>query len=142
MRTIHLTPLAATAATVLSATIAVAQETAAPATDDAWAPHRGLKVLYAGYPEGSREAAFESFLGRWFDTVETIHLKHLSMQTAQDFDVVIADWMSQYGNDGYPARENSLYSAPANLAADFTKPVIAMTYVGTQIRGEYKLDWL
>lgn len=106
-----------------------------------WAPHRALKILYAGYPEGSREAAFESFLGEWFDKVGTIHLKDLSMATAADWDLVIADWTSQYGKDGYEAPEG-LTSAPANLGDDFTKPVIAMTYVGTQIRRQGKLDWL
>lgn len=114
---------------------------APPQTTDAWAQHRSLAVLYAGHPGGSRETAFVGFLRDWFQRVDTIHLKDLSMESAKGFDVVIADWMSQYGKDGYEKAEG-LHSAPVQLAADFTKPVVAMTYVGTQIRPRGKLDWL
>jgi len=114
----------------------------APVADAAWKEHRQLKVLYAGSPGGSREAAFEEFLGQWFDEVDTISIADLKSSTAAEWDVVIADWVSQYGNDGYPKREGSLFSAPCSLPADFTKPVVAMTYVGTNIRRGYKLDWL
>jgi hypothetical protein len=107
-----------------------------------WQPHRALKVLYAGKQGGSREQAFATFLKQHFDASATIDLAQLSMATAKDYDVVIADWVSQYGNDGYEKRENSLFSAPAKLGPEFTKPVIAMSYVGTQIRARYKLDWL
>jgi hypothetical protein len=55
---------------------------------------------------------------------------------------VIADWCSQYGNDGYPKREDSLYMPSVSMGADFTKPVIAMDYVSTALRGQHKLDWL
>ena len=64
------------------------------------------------------------------------------METAKAFDVVIVDWVSQYANDGYPKRESRLFGAPKQLGPDFTKPFIAMTYVGTQVRRGYKLDWL
>ena len=64
------------------------------------------------------------------------------MATAANHDVVIVDWVSQYGNDGYPKRDNSLFSAPTTLGPGFTRPTIAMTYVGTQVRSGQKLDWL
>jgi len=109
---------------------------------DAWAPHRKLKVLYAGKEGGSREKAFAAFLKRHFDASATLSLGKLSMETAKGFDVVIVDWVSQYGNDGYEKRDKSLFGAPIQLGPEFTKPFIAMTYVGTQVRRGYKLDWL
>lgn len=113
-----------------------------PGDDDGWAKNRATRVLYAGWPDGSREKAFAPFLREWFDTVGVIGLATLSKQTAEEYDVVIADWCSQYGNDGYPKCENSLYSAPVSLGADFTKPVIAMAYVSSNLRRNHKLDWL
>ena len=108
----------------------------------AWKPHRALRVLYAGWSGGSREAAFRAFLERHFDHVEVIGLGKLSMATAKDADVVIADWCSQFGNDGYAKKENMLWSAPCKLDVEFTKPVIAMDYVSSNLRPEHKLDWL
>ena len=113
-----------------------------PDDDDAWAQNRATRVLYAGWPDGSREKAFAPFLREWFETVGVIDLAKLSKQTAEGYDVVIADWGSQYGNDGYPKRESSLYSAPVTLDPDFTKPVIAMAYVSSNLRRNHKLDWL
>jgi hypothetical protein len=126
------------------AAFAVAQDrTAAPSPDEpAWQPHRALKVLYAGKAGGHREKVFAEFLGRWFDRSGTVPLADLSMATAADYDLVIVDWVSQYGNDGYEARGDSLHGAPLRLGEDFTKPVVAMTYVGTQVRPGQKLDWL
>ena len=122
---------------------ATAQEALlSPRQLEAWAPHRAVKVLYAGSEGGYRERAFGAFLERWFDTSATLPLGKLSMETAADFDVVIVDWVSQYGNDGYEGRGAGLSSAPIRLDPDFTKPFVAMTYVGTQVRGEHKLDWL
>ena len=112
------------------------------ADQQAWSPHRSTRVLYAGWPGGSREKAFEPFLKQWFDHVGVIDLEQLSVATAKDYDVVIADWCSQYGNDGYPKRENSLFSPKVELGDDFTRPVIAMDYVSTALRGQHKLDWL
>lgn len=112
----------------------------AAAGDDAWAPHRKLNVLYAGKEGGSREQAFAAFLQKHFDKSATIPLEKLSMETARDFDVVVVDWTSLYGNDGYPKRERSLFGVV--LGPDFTKPMIAMTYVGAHARRGYKLDWL
>jgi hypothetical protein len=108
----------------------------------AWQSHRATKVLYAGWPAGSREAAFRAFLERHFDKVGVIDLAKLSPETAQDFDVVIADWCSQYGNDGYTKKEGSLTSAPVKIGDAFGKPIIAMDYVSTNLRGRHKLDWL
>jgi hypothetical protein len=106
-----------------------------------WAPHRALKVLYAGYPGGSREEAFGAFLEEWFDESAVIPLKELDTDSANGFDLVIVDWTSQYGKDGYE-KPQGLTSAPGELDEDFTKPVIAMDYIGTQLRPRYKLDWL
>ena len=132
---------AALAASVFALALPRAQDlTAADAA--AWRPHRATAVLYAGWPGGSRERAFVPFLKQHFDQVGVIDLEKLSVATAKDFDVVIADWCSQYGNDGYPKRENSLYSPKVKLGDDFTRPIIAMDYVSSRIRGEHKLDWL
>jgi hypothetical protein len=108
----------------------------------AWAEHRAMRVLYAGWPGGSREKAFEAFLKQWFDKVGILDLEKLTMATAKDWDVVVADWCSQYGNDGYPKRENSLYSPKIDLDDSFTKPIVAMDYVSTALRSRFKLDWL
>lgn len=108
----------------------------------AWQAHRATKVLYAGWPDGSREVAFRAFLERHFDHVEVMDLGRLTKAAAVPFDVVIADWASQYGKDGYPGRDGSLLSAPVELPDDFDVPVIAMDYVSTNLRGRRKLDWL
>ncbi len=122
-------------------TAALAQPTVAQSAK-AWAEHRDLKVLYAGKVGGHREKVFAGFLKKWFDKSGTLSLAKLSMKTAAEYDVVIVDWVSQYGNDGYPARDRSLFGTSTKLGADFTKPIISMTYVGTQVRRGYKLDWL
>ena len=119
-----------------------AQQKGAAGDDTAWAPHRATRMLYAGWKDGSREKAFVPFLEAWFDRVGSISLEALSPETAADYDVVIADWCSQYGNDGYPKRENSLFGAKVDMPPGFAKPVIAMDYVSTNLRGGYKLDWL
>ena len=91
-----------------------------------------------GERDGVRFRELHAFTAK----LATLPLGKLSMETAKDYDVVIVDWVSQYGNDGYDKRERSLFNAPKALGGDFTKPFIAMTYVGTQVRGGYKLDWL
>ncbi|HEX6811661.1 MAG TPA: hypothetical protein VF384_08575 [Planctomycetota bacterium] len=122
-----------------------ATQSAATQTPDAdakaWASHRNTRVLYAGWPGGSREKAFEPFLQQWFDTVATINLEKLSNETAKGYDVVIADWCSQYGNDGYP-KSDSLSTPRVSLGNEFTKPVIAMDFVSSSLRRRHKLDWL
>ena len=109
----------------------------------AWQTHRTTKVLYAGWPKGSRETAFRAFLEQHFDKVGVIDLAKLTPQTAKDYDVVIADWCSQNGTDGYDKPERgSLHSAPVSIDDTFGKPIIAMDYVSSGIRGTHKLDWL
>ena len=125
-------------AAALSALPTLAQQV----DEDAWRPHRALKVLYAGKEGGHREQVFGAFLQRWFDKSDTIPFADLSMRTAADWDVVIVDWVSQYGNDGYPPRESGLFRPPKELGPEFTKPMISMSYVSDSIRGAYKLDWL
>ena len=144
-------PLVRAAAAALFATAALAQ---APAPDaaagadvvgadaGAWRVHRATKVLYAGWPGGSREAAFRAFLERHFDHVEVVDLAKLDAAKAAPHDVVIADWSSQYGKDGYPERKGSLTSAPVSLPVDFDVPVVAMDYVSSNLRRDHKLDWL
>lgn len=105
----------------------------------AWGENRNLKILYAGSPGGSREKVFKEFLEQWFDHVGVIGMRDLSVKTAEPYAVVIADWESYYGNDGYAGKNASV---PATLSPDFTKPVIAMTYVSSRIRPGQKLDWL
>lgn len=126
------------AGTFLPSSTATAQRI----TDDAWAPHRSTKVLYAGKAGGQREKVFGAFLREHFEGSATLPLQELSMATAKDFDVVIVDWVSQFGCDGYPKRQGRLFSAPADLDADFTKPFIAFSYVASNVRPRSKLDWL
>jgi len=99
----------------------------APAETDSWAPHRATRVRYAGYEGGSRWESFERFLRGWFDEVGTIQLGKLDEKTAADYDVVITDWTSHYGNDGY---RDPAPPIPTRLSSDFTKPVIAVDYTG------------
>ena len=115
--------------------------TAAPTPEQsaAWGENRSLKILYAGSPGGSRERVFKEFLEQWFDHVGVIGMRDLSVKTAEPYAVVIADWESYYGNDGYAGKN---VNVPATLSKDFTKPVIAMTYVSSRIRPGQKLDWL
>ena len=144
-----LAPFVRAAAAALFTTAAFAQAPPASAGADvvggdaaAWRSHRATKVLYAGWPGGSREAAFRAFLERHFDHVAVSDIAKLTKETASQHDVVIADWASQYGKDGYPERKDSLTSAPIDLPDDFDVPVIAMDYVSTNLRGKGKLDWL
>jgi hypothetical protein len=144
-----LVPLVRAAAAAMFVTAVAAQAPAAVADADvvgtdaaAWKAHRGTKVLYAGWPGGSREAAFRAFLERHFDHVAVTDLAKLTKDAAAQHDVVVADWASQYGKDGYPERKNSLTSAPVSLPDDFDVPVIAMDYVATNLRRNGKLDWL
>jgi hypothetical protein len=141
-------PVRAAAATVLVSFVpAQAPGDAAGADvvgDDAaaWRQHRAVKVLYAGWPGGSREAAFRAFLERHFDHVAVIDLAKLTKATASPHDVVIADWGSQYGNDGYAKNGDSIHQVPVKLPDDFDVPVVAMGYVASQLRAKRKLDWL
>ena len=132
------------AATLLSMVAVTLQPDADVVGADAagWQQHRSTRVLYAGWPNGSREAAFRAFLTRHFDHVQIIDLARLSKPAAAGFHVVIADWASQYGKDGYPDHKDSLRSAPVSLPDDFDVPVIAMDYVSTNLRSRKKLDWL
>ncbi|MEM6572523.1 MAG: FG-GAP-like repeat-containing protein [Planctomycetota bacterium] len=107
----------------------------------AWAPHRSTRVLYAGSEGGHRETEFSKFLAEHFDVTATLPLEELSMATAEDYDVVVIDWKSQYGLDGYD-KKSGLHRVPVALGPGFTKPVIAMSYVGTKARRGQKLDWL
>ena len=145
----RLARLAHAAAAALLVPVLLAQTPADAAAADvvggdaaAWQVHRATKVLYAGWPGGSREAAFRAFLERHFDHVAVLDLAKLTKAAAAGHDVVIADWASQYGKDGYPERKNSLTSAPASLPVDFDVPVITMDYVAANLRREHKLDWL
>lgn len=131
---------AALAGTLFSICSLPAQEAAT--VDRAWTEHRSTRVLYAGWPGGSRERAFEVFLKQWFDNVGVMDLGQLSAENAKSYDVVIADWCSQYGNDGYPRRENGLHAVPMKLGPEFTKPIVAMDYVSSRLRPRGKLDWL
>ncbi len=109
--------------------------------EDAWAPHRKLKILYAGDLEGSRAKVFDEFLKEWFDQVQSIDLTKLDKQSAEPFDVVIADWKSQYGNDGFE-KPQGLHGTPTQLGLDFDKPIITMDYLAEGLRSEDKLNWL
>lgn len=126
---------------LLLAALAILPLAAQSATAAPWSEHRSLRVLYAGKPEMHREKAFQTFLGKWFDEVGTIDAEKLTLEAAKDYDVVILDWVSQYGNDGYPSSENSLFSVKLKLDPSFDRPIIAMSYVGSQVRRDHKLNW-
>jgi len=109
----------------------------APRTE--W-PGRSLKILYAGSPGGFREKAYTSFLHDWFDKVDAIDLRTLSVKAAEPYDVVIADWTSRCGHDGYV---EDMSGAGVVLPQDFTKPVIMLSAVGGELtRGRSKIGWL
>ena len=96
--------------------------------------------MYAGSPGGSREESFKDFLGRWFDQADVIDLRELSVKAAQPYDVVIADWRSRYGKDGYP---DSMEGAGVQLPANFVKPVLMISAVGGElVRRQAKIGWL
>lgn len=135
---------------------AVAQETAqeepsSPAADSPVIESSRLgeaadwKILYAGSPGGSREKAFVEFLGEHFKVVEAMNLEKLTVETAAPYDVIVADWTSQYGNDGYGKGVNdggALNMPKVKLPPSFSKPVIAIDYVAAKITRRTKLDWL
>ena len=125
---------------MLLVSLALALPAAPLPQDPAWEPHRELAILYAGSPGGSRETVWVEFLKEWFDDVGVLPLPELSKATAADYDVVIADWRSHYGNDGY-SKDRGDVSYPV-LADDFDRPVIALDYVSSRIRPSGKLDWL
>ena len=103
-----------------------------------WAEHRSTRVLYAGFEGGSRWKSFEGFLSQWFDTVGTLPLADLDEKTAAGYDVIITDWTSHYGNDGY-SEERAPF--PKQLGPGFARPVIALDYTGARLRRD-KIDWL
>lgn len=115
----------------------------APAQSDPQAkewPGRSLAILYAGSPGGFRETSYTTFLHEWFDKVDAIDLRQLSVKAAQPYDVVIADWTSRYGHDGYA---EDMSGAGVVLPEDFSKPVIMLSAVGGEItRGRSKIGWL
>ena len=96
-----------------------------------------LSILYAGAPGGEREKHFVEFLEEWFPEVQTISLEELTSKAAEPFDVVVADWKSQY-KDG-----RSLPDAEPKVRLDpgYSKPTICLASVGAAICGG-KLDWL
>jgi len=96
-----------------------------------------LSILYAGAPGGEREKHFVEFLEEWFPEVQTIDLESLTPKAAEPFDVVVADWKSQY-KDG-----KSLPDAEPKVRLDpgYSKPTICLASVGSVICGG-KLDWL
>lgn len=124
--------------------IAARSHTAPPTEVQAsqWGDRRKIKVLYAGMPGGSRETVFREFLGVWFDEVGVIDLNELNARIADPFDVVVADWASHYGNDGYDADAPSRLRRTVTLGDEFDKPIVAFASVADHLRPEHKLDWL
>lgn len=103
-------------------------------------PGRTLAILYAGSPGGFRETSYTKFLHEWFDKVDAIDLRKLSVEAAKPYDVVIADWTSRYGKDGYV---EDMSGADLVLPKEFTKPVIMLSAVGGELtRGRSKIGWL
>lgn len=115
----------------------LAQEARVP--DRGLGPAHRFKILYAGSPGGFREGAYVEFLRGWFDVVDAIDLRGLDAAAAAPYDVVLADWRSWYGNDGYPEEHES---HDTRLPADFAKPVILIGAVGGELVPESKIGWL
>jgi hypothetical protein len=100
---------------------------------------KNTKILYAGSPGGSREKAFTEFLKQWFDKVDTLDLRKLNSSSAEPYDVVIADWTSRYGNDGY---KKDMNGPSIQLGPKFKKPIVMIGAVGGEIAKHSLLDWL
>jgi len=97
-----------------------------------------LKVLYAGPSGTEREKAFVTFLREHFTTVAVIDIEMLSVDTAKQHDVVIAD-----GKRLYPMDEKRQLATPrVKIGADFTKPIIMISAVGGTIQKHTKIEWL
>ena len=101
--------------------------------------HQRTKVLYAGSPDGFREKVYVEFLGEWFAEVGVISLSDLDAKAAEPYDVVIADWRSWYGNDGY-SKERVYHRT--TLSRDFSKPVVMIGAVGGKLARKSKIGWL
>ena len=127
-----------------SSTALAAEDHTSPPTDAQaaqWGENRKLKVLYAGMPEGSRETVFVDFLRVWFDEVGVMDLTRLDAEAAAPYDVVVADWASHYGNDGYSEDASSALRSGKALGDGFTKPIVAIASVADHLRPRHKLDW-
>jgi hypothetical protein len=125
--------------TLLLGLVALPAPAQSHAPREEW-PGRTLKILYAGSPGGFREGSFKTFLQEWFDKAETIDLRELTVAAAEPYDVVIADWTSRYGKDGYA---EDMSGAGVLLPKDFAKPVIMVSAVGGElVRGRSKIGWL
>jgi len=100
---------------------------------------RSLSILYAGHLESPRATRYVDFLKEWFAKVDAIDLHDLNAKTARPHDVVVADLRRRYGDGG---SFDSDSGHRANIAEDFSKPVIMIGAVGGELARGGKIDWL
>lgn len=98
-----------------------------------------LSVLYAGDVDHARTATWLEFLGRHVQRAEPIELIDLSSDTAADFDVVIVDSPSPFGEEG----RFEMPQTP-ELTREFGKPTVLLGAAGGALLRsvKIKLDWL
>jgi hypothetical protein len=82
----------------------------------------GLRVFYAGHPEGEREKDFVQFLSKHFKQVGTGDLVKFKEEQAEYFDVVILD----YDGDGFKAPR-------PKLSPEYTRPTMTIGVAGSVI---------
>ncbi len=129
---------ASTASFLLASSLAAGQDASAVPSPGLGAA-KDWKILYAGSPDGFREKAWVEFLREHFATVDARSLAGISPADAAPYDVVIADWTSRYGNDGYPKD----FAGPETaLGSGWTKPTILIGAVGGEIARHSLIDWL
>jgi len=95
-------------------------------------------------------ADFERFLTEHFATVGTASLEEFTAQDADDYDVVILDWVSIYPRDenGNIDRENFQLRMPRfpELPKDYDKATVMISSVAARVGGhpnhQLKFDWL
>lgn len=97
-----------------------------------------LRVLYTGRADDPRTVDFVAFLSATFAKVGTVESAKLDASAAKDFDVVIVDAPSPYG-------EGDKFNFPkVPELKDWTRPTVLMGAAGGALLGpqKLKLDWL
>ena len=111
---------------------------------------QNLDILYAGKPGSERMADFKQFLSEHFERVETTSLETFTAEQADDYDVVVFDWVGVYRRtaDGNIDRDNFGLDTPRTpeLPADYDKPTVLVGVLAAQFgqnpKNKLKFDWL
>ena len=94
------------------------------------------RILLAVKRGSEREARFGQFLSKHFAKVDSISLEQLNSKTAEKYDVVIADWERRYAHGGFQEKKPKI-----RLDAEFSKPVIMIGIVGSELQRHTKIQW-